>query len=238
MSESPAPRESSIFRPLAALPRGPHRLTREEVAASQRERLLAAIVKLVAEKGYVGATITETARRAGVSPNVFYEHFASKEECLLAAYDVFASELLARVNDELARDVERNEYLTAAARAYLGTLDTERDAARAFLLEMDAAGGESRARRHEAFAAFAATIRRRHEQMQADDASLGPLPERTYLGLGLGVRALVCDALEDPAQPPLTDLVPDVVQWITAAFLGAAAATAELERYDERRRSA
>ena len=78
---------------LAPLPRGPHRLARSEVAASQRGRLMTAMAELMADGGYGAVTIGELARRAGVSRSAFYENFADKETCLLAAYDRFAGEL-------------------------------------------------------------------------------------------------------------------------------------------------
>ncbi len=36
-----------------------------------------------------------------------------------------------------------------------------------------------------------------------------------------GVRELVRDALEDEAQPPLTELAPDVVSWVLTTVAGA-----------------
>src|SRR5881396_2849860 len=78
MTGGSAPRE---------LPRGPHRLGREVVEASQRERMLDAVVRAVADKGYSGATVGDVVSRAGVSRKTFYEHFRDKEECFLAAYD-------------------------------------------------------------------------------------------------------------------------------------------------------
>lgn len=211
-----------------ALPRGPHALSREEVAASQRARLLAAIAALVAEHGYGRATVTATARRAGVSPNVFYEHFSDKEECFLAAYDVFAAALLARIGEEIAPTLDWHDFISAAAGSYLRALEAERAAARAFLLEMDGAGAEARARRRSAFAAFAAVFRDRHEQIRARDPSLGPLPDSVFLGLVHGMRALVCDALEERPSRPLTELAPTLLYWVTATIQGAAAANAEL----------
>jgi AcrR family transcriptional regulator len=217
---------SAIFAPAPTLPKGPHSLTREQVAASQRERLLAAITHLVAEGGYASATITQTARRAGVSPNVFYEHFANKQECFLAAYDFFAVALLGRVAAGLQIGADWGGFIGSAAHAYLEALESDRIATRAFLLEMDAAGPETRQHRTAAIAGFAALIAERHRQMRIQDPSLGELPERIYLGLSLGVRALVCGALEEEPSPTLTDLVPDVVLWATATIYGAAAAHA------------
>src|SRR3954449_13507932 len=50
------------------LPRGRHRLTREEVTASQRGRMLQAMAAAVAEKGYTRMAVADVVAGAGVSP--------------------------------------------------------------------------------------------------------------------------------------------------------------------------
>jgi AcrR family transcriptional regulator len=62
--------------------------------ADQRTRLLAALVEVVAEEGYLGAKIGDIAGRAGVSRATFYEMFASKEACFLEAHREHAATLL------------------------------------------------------------------------------------------------------------------------------------------------
>ncbi|MEA2379823.1 MAG: hypothetical protein QOD13_3730 [Thermoleophilaceae bacterium] len=69
------------------LPRGTHGLDRDVVEASQRTRLLEAVGRAVAERGYAAATIDDVVRGAGVSKKTFYDHFADKQECFLAAYE-------------------------------------------------------------------------------------------------------------------------------------------------------
>ena len=61
------------------LPRGPHRLSREQVANHQRERILAAMIAAAGTKGYGSTTIGDITRRARVSRDTFYEQFANKE---------------------------------------------------------------------------------------------------------------------------------------------------------------
>src|SRR5271167_851895 len=82
---------------VARLPRGPHRLSRAEVENHQRERILAATIAAVGTKGYGATTIGDITRRARVSRDTFYEQFASKEACFLAAYDATTRELLERM---------------------------------------------------------------------------------------------------------------------------------------------
>jgi AcrR family transcriptional regulator len=213
---------SPIFAAPTPLPRGPHRLTREEVAASQRARLMAALTELLAERGYAAVTIGELARRASVSRGAFYEHFADKEACLLAAYDHFATTLLSAMTAELADDTPWGAFVDRTLDAYLSTLERDPVAARAFIVEMDAAGAVARRRRRDGVHAIAAMLSQRHAAIQARDPALGALPERVFLGLALGVRELVREALEDEPAPRLTELAPDLVTWIAAVIEGAA----------------
>jgi AcrR family transcriptional regulator len=131
------------------LPRGPHRLGREVVAASQRGRLIDAIAHVVAEKGYGPATVADVIDHAGVSRKTFYEHFRDKEACFLAAYDTGVEVLL---NTMRAAAGTRGRV-----RAYLELLAAEPAFARTFLIEVAAAGPAALRRRrevHDAFAAF------------------------------------------------------------------------------------
>ena len=130
------------------LPRGTHGLDPSLVAASQRTRLLEAAGRAVAEKGYAAATIEDIVRGAGVSKKTFYEHFADKLDCFLAAYEAASDELFEHVRaaQETAGDwVERTR---AGIHAYLRWLAAEPALARVFLIEIAAAGpGGARAPR-------------------------------------------------------------------------------------------
>jgi AcrR family transcriptional regulator len=128
-----------------ALPRGPHKLTRDEVERSQRQRLLQAATEAVAEKGYVSTTVADILRRAGVSRTTFYRMFKDKQDCFLAAHrdnaelvaELLAAELAA------ARAVPRADPLGVLDRVlgtYLELLHAAPALARVFLVEVYAAG--------------------------------------------------------------------------------------------------
>src|SRR5690348_7601622 len=78
------------------LPPGPAGAGRE-VAGNQRRRLLAAMVASIAERGYEETGVADLAEISGVSPRSFYQHFASKEDCFLAAVDGALSLLVERI---------------------------------------------------------------------------------------------------------------------------------------------
>jgi AcrR family transcriptional regulator len=214
--------------PPFTLPRGPHALSRAEVAASQRSRLTRAFTELLAEGGYTAVTIGELAKRAGVSRGAFYEQFASKEECLLAAYEAFATGLLTAMTEGVSEDSTWDEFISLTLDGYLGTLERDPVAARAFIVEMDAGGELARERRRQAIQGFAALLAHRHRSIQAIDPSVGDLPESVYRGLALGVRELVHERLSQEQNPRLAELRPQVILWITAMVEGAAAAHARL----------
>src|ERR671918_46522 len=88
-----ARRPSTRRRP-DQLPGGRHGLSPEQVAASQRSRVLTAMTESVGRHGYHEARVTDVIARAGVSRKTFYEHFGDKEDCFFAAYEQSVGRLL------------------------------------------------------------------------------------------------------------------------------------------------
>jgi len=143
------------------LPRGPHRLGREVVEASQRGRLLDAMAHVVAAKGFGATSVADVIARAGVSRKTFYEHFRDKHDCFLAAYDLGVEVLLATVRAAGTEETDPLAVTRARTRAYLRTLSEEPAFARTFLVEVAAAGPEALERRravHRQFAGLAREI--------------------------------------------------------------------------------
>ncbi|MFF2809780.1 TetR/AcrR family transcriptional regulator [Streptomyces sp. NPDC058000] len=138
------------------LPNGRHHLSRAEVVASQRLRMLTALAEAMKDKGYVGTSVAEVIRRAGVSRETFYQQFRSKEDCFVQALDAATHQLAGLLetawqsadgSPEATRPVAPEETFRRLLRLYLHTL-TERSAfARLFLVEVYAAGPEAMARR-------------------------------------------------------------------------------------------
>lgn len=67
---------------------------RESPDAGGRERLIAAALKLAAEKrSLLALGVRELGRMAGLNPNTFYRHFKTLDELSLAIIDEFAQDL-------------------------------------------------------------------------------------------------------------------------------------------------
>jgi len=88
------------------LPRGRHGLTPEAVAAHQRERIVAAIGKVVADQGFAALTVERVLSVAGVSRSTFYVHFANKREAVLVAHEVTFERFLDSLRSACAAEAE------------------------------------------------------------------------------------------------------------------------------------
>lgn len=136
----------------ARLPRGRHGLPREQVIASQRERILVATAEAMAENGYIGTSVAAILKRACVSRETFYEQFRSKEDCFEAAYQRAVQLLLDRIAEateaeDAAADTGAIARMDRILRAYLQYLVDDPASARLFLVEVFAVGSAAIARR-------------------------------------------------------------------------------------------
>ena len=127
------------------LPKGPHDLSREQVEASQRQRILDAVLDVVGEHGYAAATVAHVTKTAGVSRTTFYEQFRSKENAFLTAYDEFGERFLADLDG--ATGSTPAEVLSSAAERLADWGRRRPLACRAFLVEVHAVGERGREHR-------------------------------------------------------------------------------------------
>jgi TetR/AcrR family fatty acid metabolism transcriptional regulator len=66
-----------------------------------RERIINSAKKLFAEQGYQKTTIVDISRQAGLSEAALYDHFQGKEDLLLMIPDLWVSELLRDLDEQL-----------------------------------------------------------------------------------------------------------------------------------------
>jgi AcrR family transcriptional regulator len=111
------------------------------VARHQRSRILRALAEEVAVSGYRGATVAAIVKRAGVARSSFYESFANKEECLLAACELAGEEAMRRV-ERAVREAPPSwaRRVRDGIGAFLAFATAEPALARIVVLEAPAAG--------------------------------------------------------------------------------------------------
>jgi AcrR family transcriptional regulator len=145
------------------LPRGRHKLSRDEVLASQRGRLLRAMEELVGAFGYESTTVPQVIRAAHVSTATFYRFFTDKVDCFIALCEERGELLLSVLmpdQDEL-RSFDAAERLDRGLEIYLHWWQDNPAMARAYFVELPAAGPRAiaeRDRQYERFVALNRTI--------------------------------------------------------------------------------
>ena len=200
------------------LPRGTHGLDPSLVAASQRTRLLEAVGRAVAHKGYAAATIEDIVRDAGVSKKTFYEHFSDKLGCFLAAYEAASDELLAHVR--AAQEAAGEDWLArtrAGIHAYLRWLAAEPELARVFLIEIAAAGPDALELRER--------MRDRYAQHMRELQVGNGVPDEIFHAVVAGADDLVVRRLREGRELP--GLEPTLV-YLQVSLLAGPEAAAEL----------
>ena len=148
----------------------------------QRAKLLDAMVRVVAEKGYDAATVADAVRLARVSRGTFYDLFESKEACLAAAYRLGVDVLATRVTEAVRDAPDWREELRLGLRAYLQTFDEEPLFARVYLVEWAPVPAE----RDAAIRRFARRYGRSFERGGSR------VPDEALFLLAAGVSELVC----------------------------------------------
>ena len=140
------------------LPRGRHGLSRDAVVAQQRRRMIDGVAAVLRRKGFVAMTVEDIAAEAGVSRRTFYENFADKTDCFLAAYHAAVEELVTEVRAATSEAAGWEEQARRALAATLHFFATHSDVAHLAVIDVLAAGPEALAARDEAIRRIAAFI--------------------------------------------------------------------------------
>jgi AcrR family transcriptional regulator len=121
------------------LPPGRHKIPRSEVRASQRERLMRAMLEEVGARGYAATTVPRVIAAARVSRNAFYALFDDKLDCFLALCDEEAVGLFDAVS-AAAVEPDWRSSVRRGMESYLRWWEERPAFSRAYFTEMPAAG--------------------------------------------------------------------------------------------------
>lgn len=93
-------------------------------ALARSSRFLAAALELVEESGRADFTIQTLIDRSNLSLRAFYQHFAGKEELLLALYENATSQFIEAIRHEVAAAEGPMEQLEAFCRGFLSRAES------------------------------------------------------------------------------------------------------------------
>ena len=206
----------SISERLSKLPPGRHLIPRDFVSQNQRERMLLATAELVAERGYQKTTIELIAKTARVALVTFYEQFANKEECFLAALDESigaAAQVFVELVDEEQPWVDQ---ISSGIEVLLEMVVAEPARAKLCLVESQAAGGAALARYQRMLEQAAPKLREGREH----NPRASRLPEGLEVAIAGGLAWLVHQRLVSGRADELKGLLPEMLQVTLTPYVG------------------
>jgi AcrR family transcriptional regulator len=217
------------------LPRGRHGLPRRFIVHNQRERMLVAVAEAVAEQGYATTTVADIIARARLSRRTFYEHFADKEECFLAAYDTVVEQMLAGVGHAYEQGGPRwTQRVHDGLEAFISYLISEPAFARMCIVEVVAAGPEARGRRDAAMRVFIEFLEPGRDEAPKG-VTIPPLAAEIVVG---GIYEIIYTRLLRDAAGELQEMLPDLLYCAIVPYVGHDGAERAVEEAQQRRRDA
>jgi AcrR family transcriptional regulator len=124
-----------------------------------RARLVSGMLRAVAETGYLATGVNDVVRLAEVSKRTFYQHFADKQDCFLAAYDVVVDTLLTQIVQAVAARHTWQARLVAGVDAYVEAIVADPRLTRILLIEISFAGPAGLRRRRAAYNRWVEVLR-------------------------------------------------------------------------------
>lgn len=207
-------------------PSGMRRLPSDLVRAIQRERLIVAMLNAAADLGYLETNVQDVIDRAGVSRPTFYEHFANKEDCFLAAFDASAERLRKKLEAAGRRggDVWR-ERVRHSLEALLSFAAREPDTARTLIVEARAASVAAVRRRVELLDQFARCLESQAVELLPEAQGRTPV---TATGIVGGVESVLYSRLCKHEYDQLEALLPSLMYFVVLPYEGHEVAEAAL----------
>jgi AcrR family transcriptional regulator len=170
-----------------------------------RSRLLEGMAVAVAQKGYADTTIADIVREASVSRRTFYEHFATKADCLVALYEAASRNALKVLRGAMDPGHDWQEQVERAIGAYLGCMAANPVLMRTLFIEILHLGPEGLA------------ARRRVNQEIADFMrQVVPVSPELAMAVVGGIHELVLQAIEDGRVDELPELTRTATQLVKA----------------------
>ena len=164
---------------------------KRERLAAQRQALVDGFCLAVEERGIVGATVVDIVRHARVSKRTFYEHFADKEACFVAAYRDLSEQTQQAIAAAVDFEAPWQEQIAAAVRVYLEVLDSRPKLTRACFLGIQAAGVHGIALRREVLERFAELVRGLVAEARKREPNLRPLTSTMAMAMVGGMNELM-----------------------------------------------
>jgi AcrR family transcriptional regulator len=183
----------------------PHTSKLELVNSPKREKILEGMLEAVGAEGYDATSVRTVLDHTGLYRQAFYDNFADKDACYLAALEMGIERLEGTTREAAGGEETWRGKLRAGLGGLLDRLDEEPDFARGVIVEVHAAGPEALSRRAEVLKRAADFI----DLARLDVAESESPPQIAPEGIVAGIHAIVHSRLSTGATEGFRGLLPE-----------------------------
>jgi AcrR family transcriptional regulator len=187
--------------------------------------LPAALVEVIAERGYAATDVASVIERAGVEREEFYRRFADKEDCVQRVFEAFVEDSLWEVRGAFDAQTSWRDALRAAAYAAADWMNEHPRTARFGGVDVLYVRNEMiRVRREEVFQYCAGLI----DRGRAEVPDPGAVPEAAPIMAIGAVAQILTQRMQQSEDLETWRMVPELMSRAVLPYLGEEAAREEL----------
>lgn len=190
---------------------------------TRRHAIIEAMIRVAGSKGYLATSVADVLAEAGASRTTFYKHFANKQECFLAAYDLAIEKILAAAEAACREGGCWRDRAKNGLGAVVALLSADQALAQTAIVEASAAGTEARRRHSLALGRLAELLESGRPGRRETELEL-ELPPNTALMTVGGVASLILDQLREDRGTNVQRILPELEFALLVPYLGPRAA--------------
>jgi AcrR family transcriptional regulator len=195
-------------------------------ADPDRERLRAAVVAVVAERGYRDTTVDAVLQRSGLKRAAFDRYYPDLEACFADVWEDAKAEFLRATGAAFENADTWREGMRAAAWAFCRFVQEDRRRARLFFLEFNFAGEALQASRDVVMREYADLVEGGNQEL----GSSGTVPREQAEAMVGAIWEGALTTVKAGTFDDLPAVIPQAMYLTVFQYLGAAAAQEELRR--------
>jgi AcrR family transcriptional regulator len=198
------------------------------VDVGHRQRLLAGLASALREQSYAELTVADVVRHARTSRRTFYEHFAGKQECLIALLEEESRQSVARIAAAVNPRSPWQAQVRQAVEAWIGGVSDDPGVRLCWIRVVPSLGDAARPLLRRTMAAYAGLISALAQSPDLVSAGVTPPSRQETIMLLGGLKELIAATVEDGDDPrSAIDVATEVAIRILAPHAGRADAARE-----------
>jgi AcrR family transcriptional regulator len=174
-----------------------------------RQRLLDALAVSISEDGYARTTVADIVRRARTSRRTFYEHFESREACLVALLTDANAEQVRQISAAVDSSVPWQSQVRQAVEAWISSGESRAPLMLSWIRDVPSLGAVARPLQREVMNNFVEMVQALQNTEEFRAAGIGPVSRHRIIMLLGGLRELTATAVEEGGR--MSDITDEAV---------------------------